>query len=129
MHAGMVAYQGEKMSKSLGNLVLVSELRDKDAAALRLALLAHHYRSDWEWTEFDLPYARERLSRWRIALDRPTHPPAEPLVARMRAELGNDLNAPAALAAVDEWCASNGAANSAQPVRDAIDALLGVTLD
>ena len=65
LHAGMVAYQGEKMSKSLGNLVLVSNLRDHDAAALRLALLAHHYRSDWEWTEFDLPYAEERLTRWR----------------------------------------------------------------
>jgi L-cysteine:1D-myo-inositol 2-amino-2-deoxy-alpha-D-glucopyranoside ligase len=125
----MVAYQGEKMSKSLGNLVLVSEVRDQDPAALRLALLAHHYRSDWEWTASDLPYAQARLTRWRTALNRPTHPPAEPLVARIRAELANDLNAPAALAAVDDWCASNGTANSAQPVRDAIDALLGVHLD
>jgi L-cysteine:1D-myo-inositol 2-amino-2-deoxy-alpha-D-glucopyranoside ligase len=129
LHAGMVAYQGEKMSKSLGNLVLVSDVRDQDPAALRLALLAHHYRSDWEWTASDLPNAQERLTRWRTALNRPTHPPAEPLVARIRAELASDLNAPAALLAVDEWCASTGTANSAQPVRDAIDALLGVNLD
>jgi L-cysteine:1D-myo-inositol 2-amino-2-deoxy-alpha-D-glucopyranoside ligase len=126
LHAGMVAYRGEKMSKSLGNLVLVSKLRDRDPAALRLALLAHHYRSDWEWTESDLPQAEERLTRWRVALDRPTHPPAEPLIARIRAELANDLNAPAALAAVDEWCACHGTASNATNVRDALDALLGV---
>jgi L-cysteine:1D-myo-inositol 2-amino-2-deoxy-alpha-D-glucopyranoside ligase len=128
MHAGMVAYQGEKMSKSLGNLVLVADLRDRDAAALRLAILAHHYRSDWEWTQFDLPYARERLTRWRAALDRPAHPPAEPLIARVRAALASDLNAPAALAAVDEWCESDGAATDTSVIREALDALLGVDL-
>ena len=128
LHAGMVGYQGEKMSKSLGNLVLVSDLRTDDAAALRLALLAHHYRSDWEWSEFDLPYAKERLSRWRMGLARPAHPPAEPLVARIRAELASDLNAPAALAAVDEWCASDGTSTDASVVREALDALLGVEL-
>jgi L-cysteine:1D-myo-inositol 2-amino-2-deoxy-alpha-D-glucopyranoside ligase len=128
LHAGMVAYRGEKMSKSLGNLVLVSSLRDHDAAAIRLALLAHHYRSDWEWTESDLVRAEERLARWRVALDRPAHPPAEPLIARIRAELALDLNAPAALAAVDEWCASAGTATDVTAVRDALDALLGVDL-
>jgi L-cysteine:1D-myo-inositol 2-amino-2-deoxy-alpha-D-glucopyranoside ligase len=128
MHAGMVAFQGEKMSKSLGNLVLVSELRAHDPAAIRLALLAHHYRSDWEWTDRDLPYAEARLTRWRAALNRSTHPPTEPLIARVRAELGNDLNAPAALAAMDAWCASAGTATDASGVRDAIDALLGVAL-
>jgi L-cysteine:1D-myo-inositol 2-amino-2-deoxy-alpha-D-glucopyranoside ligase len=128
MHAGMVAYRGEKMSKSVGNLVLVSELRKGDAMAVRLALLAHHYRSDWEWTEFDLPYAEERLTRWRAALDRPAHPPVEPLIARIRAVLAHDLDAPAALAAIDEWCASGGATNGAVRLREAIDALLGVAL-
>ena len=125
MHAGMVADRGAKMSKSLGNLVFV---RDQDPVLLRLALLAHHYRSDWEWTELDLPYAEQRLSRWRTALARPTHPPAEPLVARIRAALASDLDAPAALAAVDEWCGSLGAASDVSLVRDALDALLGVAL-
>jgi L-cysteine:1D-myo-inositol 2-amino-2-deoxy-alpha-D-glucopyranoside ligase len=128
VHAGMVAYRGEKMSKSLGNLVLVSELRKHDAMAVRLALLAHHYRSDWEWTESDLPYAEERLARWRTALGRPTHPPVEPLIARIRAELSKDLQAPAALAAVDGWCASSGTTDGAAEAREAIDALLGVDL-
>ncbi|WP_278255836.1 class I tRNA ligase family protein [Nocardioides convexus] len=52
-HAGMVAYDGQKMSKSLGNLVFVSALRnsDIDPMAIRLTLLRHHYRTDWEWTD------------------------------------------------------------------------------
>src|SRR5215475_8693644 len=68
-HAGMVAYQGAKMSKSLGNLVFVSRLRESgtDPMAIRLALLAHHYRSDWEWTDAVLADAQRRLSRWRAA--------------------------------------------------------------
>jgi L-cysteine:1D-myo-inositol 2-amino-2-deoxy-alpha-D-glucopyranoside ligase len=128
VHAGMVAYQGEKMSKSLGNLVLVSALRDHEPAAVRLALLAHHYRSDWEWTGYDLPYAEERLVRWRRGLARPSHPPVGPLIERLRAELSNDLNAPAALAAVDEWCASAGASTDAEDLPSALDALLGIDL-
>jgi L-cysteine:1D-myo-inositol 2-amino-2-deoxy-alpha-D-glucopyranoside ligase len=128
MHAGMVAYQGEKMSKSLGNLVFVRDLRERDPAALRLALLAHHYRSDWEWSDADLAYAEERLTRWRRALARRQHPPADPLLARIRVELARDLNAPGALAAVDDWCASPGTATDTLAVRDAVDALLGLDL-
>ena len=71
-HAGLVSYQGEKMSKSLGNLVLVSRLLADgvDPMAIRMALLAHHYRSDWEWTNAVLGDAQARLSRWRTALAR-----------------------------------------------------------
>ncbi len=63
VHAGMVGLDGEKMSKSKGNLVFVSALRraGRDPMAIRLALLAHHYRSDWEWTEDDLTRAEQRL--------------------------------------------------------------------
>src|ERR1700753_1856466 len=71
-HSGMVAYQGAKMSKSLGNLVFVSRLRAAgvDPMAIRLALVAHHYRSDWEWTDAVLAEARGRLDRWRAAVAR-----------------------------------------------------------
>ena len=56
MHAGMVGFDGEKMSKSRGNLVFVSHLRhsDVDPTAIRLALMRHHYREDWEWHDQDL---------------------------------------------------------------------------
>ncbi len=77
VHAGMVGLDGEKMSKSRGNLVLVSALRnsDVDPMAIRLALLRHHYRSDWEWTETELwasarparPLAERRSARGRVA--------------------------------------------------------------
>src|SRR6201995_2972044 len=72
VHAGMVSYHGEKMSKSLGNLVFVSRLLADgvDPVAIRMALLAPHYRSDWEWTDAVLGDAQARLARWRTALAR-----------------------------------------------------------
>src|SRR6478752_176355 len=72
VHAGLVSYQGEKMSKSLGNLVFVSRLLADgvDPMAIRMALLAHHYRSDWEWTDAVLGDAQARLARWRAGLAR-----------------------------------------------------------
>ncbi|MCD6640314.1 MAG: cysteine--1-D-myo-inosityl 2-amino-2-deoxy-alpha-D-glucopyranoside ligase, partial [Nocardioides sp.] len=65
-HAGMVGYDGEKMSKSRGNLVFVSALRnsDVDPMAVRLALLRHHYRTDWEWTDAELWEAVDTLAEW-----------------------------------------------------------------
>ncbi|HLR27301.1 MAG TPA: hypothetical protein VK086_01305, partial [Ruania sp.] len=69
LHTGLVAYQGEKMSKSLGNLVFVSTLLDEgvDARAIRLVLLNHHYRQEWEYTESELRTAQQRLQRWQAA--------------------------------------------------------------
>ena len=132
VHAGMVGYQGEKMSKSKGNLVLVSTLRaaGHDPMAIRLALLAHHYRSDWEWFGGEIDVAEQRLARWRDAVSRTVAPSGEALLAAMRAALSDDLDAPAALAAVDAW-ASDDAAEDPQAGRTAkvaIDALLGIAL-
>ncbi|WP_329188775.1 cysteine--1-D-myo-inosityl 2-amino-2-deoxy-alpha-D-glucopyranoside ligase [Actinacidiphila glaucinigra] len=135
VHAGMVALHGEKMSKSKGNLVFVSQLRRDgvDAAAIRLSLLAHHYREDWEWTDAVLSDAVERLARWRAAVSRPDGPPADALVEEIREALADDLDAPAALAAVDRWAArqeTEGGTETGAPglVSRAVDALLGVAL-
>lgn len=135
-HAGMVGLDGEKMSKSKGNLVLVSKLRaaGEDPAAIRLAILAHHYRSDWSWTEAGFAQAKERLRTWRAALDAAPAGSAAGLVSRLRADLSNDLNAPGAVAAMDEWAAAAlqggqaGSAPDAALAADAINALLGVEL-
>ncbi|MGI5249391.1 cysteine--1-D-myo-inosityl 2-amino-2-deoxy-alpha-D-glucopyranoside ligase [Actinacidiphila glaucinigra] len=135
VHAGMVALHGEKMSKSKGNLVFVSQLRSDgvDAAAIRLSLLAHHYREDWEWTDAVLSDAVARLARWRAAVSRPDGPPADALVEEIREALADDLDAPAALAAVDRWAArqeTEGGTDTGAPglVSRAVDALLGVAL-
>ncbi len=139
VHAGMVGYQGEKMSKSKGNLVFVSALRDggTDPMALRLALLGNHYRTDWEWTDAELGEAEQRLTRWRAACVAPAGPPAAPVLADIRRHLADDLDAPRALAAVDAWAErvrlTGGSAGHDDPaapalVRDAVDALLGVRL-
>ncbi|GAA5067257.1 L-cysteine:1D-myo-inositol 2-amino-2-deoxy-alpha-D-glucopyranoside ligase [Thermocatellispora tengchongensis] len=134
VHAGMVALDGEKMSKSRGNLVFVSRLRqDADPMAIRLVLLAHHYRSDWEYTPGQLAAAGERLARWRAATALPAGPDAGPVVEEIRDRLADDLDAPAALAAVDDWAARALAAPGGDPgapalVRAAADALLGVAL-
>ncbi|GAA1187823.1 L-cysteine:1D-myo-inositol 2-amino-2-deoxy-alpha-D-glucopyranoside ligase [Kitasatospora gansuensis] len=135
VHAGMVALDGQKMSKSRGNLVFVSALRRDgvDPAAIRLALLDHHYRSDWEWTKVDLDRALERLDRWRAAVSRPDGPSADAVLTEVRAALANDLDAPAALAAVDRWAerqAAEGGTDIGAPglVSRTVDALLGVAL-
>ncbi|WP_037914346.1 cysteine--1-D-myo-inosityl 2-amino-2-deoxy-alpha-D-glucopyranoside ligase [Actinacidiphila yeochonensis] len=135
VHAGMVALDGEKMSKSRGNLVFVSKLREQgvDPAAIRLALLAHHYRSDWEWTDGGLAEAVERLGRWRAAVSRPDGPAAEGVLAEVREALAHDLDSPRALAAVDAWAAeqtATGGTDTGAPglLSRLVDALLGVAL-
>ena len=135
VHAAMIGLDGEKMSKSKGNLVFVSRLRAAgvDSAAVRLALLAGHYRSDRAWTDALLEEAQARIERWRAAVALPTGPSAEDMVDRLREHLANDLDTPQALAAVDAWATAalrRDGADTGAPglVRDAVDALLGVAL-
>ncbi len=131
VHPGMVGFEGEKMSKSRGNLVLVSRLlRDGvPPTTLRLALLGHHYRSDWEWTGADLARAGARLSSWRSALPHAGADEAAALVRDVREAMADDLDAPAAVAAVDAWAAgSHGDGTGAEVVRDLLDARLGLLL-
>jgi len=132
VHAGMVGLDGQKMSKSRGNLVFVSRLlaAGVDPAALRLALLDAHYRSDREWTDGVLVTAQQRLAAWRVGLGRAVGPSGSAAVAAMRRALADDLDTPAALAVVDRWCAAPGDDPDAPTlVRDAVDALLGVSTD
>jgi L-cysteine:1D-myo-inositol 2-amino-2-deoxy-alpha-D-glucopyranoside ligase len=133
VHAGMVALDGEKMSKSRGNLVFVSTLlRDGvEPAAIRLAILDHHYREDWEWTAADLNTANQRLARWRAAVAGETARPAEPLLHDVRRNLSNDLATPQALAAIDKWATDPPAdidPAAPQLATELLDALLGIQL-
>ena len=134
-HTGMVGLDGQKMSKSLGNLVLVSKLRaaGEEPQAIRLAILANHYRSDWEWTAELFGAAKSRLARWREAVPVAPRGSAELLLAEIREALADDLDASRALAAVDKWAddalaGAHGEAHDGELVATALDALLGVRL-
>ncbi|MBD8869491.1 cysteine--1-D-myo-inosityl 2-amino-2-deoxy-alpha-D-glucopyranoside ligase [Nocardioides donggukensis] len=134
-HAGMVGYDGEKMSKSRGNLVFVSALRlsEVDPMAIRLALMRHHYRADWEWTDDQLWSAVDDLALWRGVLAGEAGAPAEPVTSAVLAAVADDLDAPAALAAVDAWVAATRDGDVSEPgagaaVRRLLDASLGLAL-
>jgi L-cysteine:1D-myo-inositol 2-amino-2-deoxy-alpha-D-glucopyranoside ligase len=135
VHAGMVGYDGEKMSKSRGNLVFVSALRnsDIDPMAIRLTLLRHHYRSDWEWTDAELWDSVDQLDRWRSALALGAGAPSGPVVEAVLAALAADLDAPAAVAAVAAWADATLGGESSDPtagatVRALVDAALGLAV-
>jgi L-cysteine:1D-myo-inositol 2-amino-2-deoxy-alpha-D-glucopyranoside ligase len=114
MHVGMVRLGGIKMSKSLGNLVFVHELlKEWEAPAIRLAVLAHHYRGSWDWTDDLMPEAAVRLQRWRAS------GPGTAGLAEARAALDSDLDTVGALAAIDAAAAAGGGVSEAA-------ALLGV---
>ncbi len=99
MHQAMVRYDGEKMSKSLGNLVFVSELRKHwDPRAIRLAVVGHRYRYPWDWDDSLMPEAADRLARWQGA----GGGEGDGALDEVRAALDDDLDTPAAVAAIDE---------------------------
>jgi L-cysteine:1D-myo-inositol 2-amino-2-deoxy-alpha-D-glucopyranoside ligase len=135
VHAGMIGLDGEKMSKSKGNLVLVSRLREDgvDPGAVRLGVLAGHYRSDRSWSDELLAQAQTRLARWREACALNAAPAADAVVTRLREHIADDLDTPRALAAVDAWVEEalrqrDGDSRAPGEVSTAVDALLGVAL-
>jgi L-cysteine:1D-myo-inositol 2-amino-2-deoxy-alpha-D-glucopyranoside ligase len=115
-HVGMVGLDGTKMSKSLGNLVFVGDLlKDWEPMAIRLALLEHHYRTDWEWQEAALARAAERLELWRAG------GPGAGGLEDVRRRLDSDLDAPGALEVLDAVAATGAGVSQGA-------ALLGVSL-
>lgn len=140
VYQAMVALDGEKMSKSKGNLVFSSKLRSDgvDPMAIRLVLLTHHYRSPWEWFPSDLAAGTARLARWREAVSLPSGADASKVLPGVREAMAADLDAPAAVAVVDAWAdatlAGSGSAGSAGDaeapaiVRSVCDSLLGIAL-
>ncbi|MHB1008997.1 MAG: cysteine--1-D-myo-inosityl 2-amino-2-deoxy-alpha-D-glucopyranoside ligase [Propionibacteriaceae bacterium] len=135
VHVAMVGLDGEKMSKSKGNLVLVSQLREQgvDPMAIRLVLLSHHHLTEWSWTSEDLEANVARLAAWRAAVSGGTSVDAEETVRAVRAAVADDLHADRALEALDAWAADSPQANTDAPgardtVRALVDGLLGVAL-
>jgi L-cysteine:1D-myo-inositol 2-amino-2-deoxy-alpha-D-glucopyranoside ligase len=122
MHVAMVFMDGHKMSKSRGNLVFVDALRRQwDPRVIRLGIVAHHYRTEWEWNEGIMPAAADRLARWQAASVKGSGSDGGVLNA-VRDCLDDDLATPAALDVID-------AAASAGRDVTAAAALLGVRLN
>ncbi len=131
VHAGMIGLDGEKMSKSKGNLVLVSNLlkQGRDAMAIRLALLGHHYRSDHMWVERDLTTAETLLEDLRVALSRTEVAPTDSTIEIIADSLANDLDTPSAIKALKDWLAdTNSGLTGGSPgeLSRAVDTLLGI---
>ena len=129
-HAALVAFEGHKMSKSRGNLVFVSKLLDggADPSAVRLALLAHHYRTAWEWNDEDLAVATRRLQQWKDGLAQRSDDPvsATATLQQLRSAMANDLDTPVMLATLDAAFAQG--VDDPSLLADAVDSLLGVQL-
>ena len=114
MHQAMVQMDGEKMSKSLGNLVFVSDLAKQwDPRTIRLGVVSHHYRDSWEWNDRIMPEADERVRAWVAAGS------GSGGLDDVRAALDHDLDTPGAVAMID------AAARSGLGVSEAA-ALLGL---
>ncbi len=131
LHVGLVGLDGTKMSKSLGNLVFVGNLLEQwEPVAIRTALLDHHYRFDWEWTDADMPAAAARITAWREATSRAASggpqgtsedKVLDPALEAVRDALDDDLDTPRALAALDELARTGHAVDRGAR-------LLGITL-
>lgn len=133
VHTGMIGLDGEKMSKSKGNLVFVSELINKgiDPMAIRWALLSGHYQSDRQWSSELLNFASLNVEKVRTALSRTEVAASNDLIQSIILDLANNLDTPSSLDRLLSWADKSkkeGNVNQSGEVSRAIDALLGLTL-
>ena len=110
MHVAMVSMDGHKMSKSRGNLVFVDKLRTQhDPMAIRLGLIEHHYRTEWEWDDGLMLRNEQRLASWKKSAVISSSQGDEGLLADVRSALDDDLDTPRAVGLIDQ-AAHNGIA-------------------
>ena len=133
VHAAMIGLDGEKMSKSKGNLVFVSKLiqAGTDPMVIRFALMSQHYRLDRMWTDELLVQATQRVNQIRKALASGVVAPTESVIEQIVTALSDDLDTPSALAALDQWASQTldaGTGGDAQELSTVLDALLGLAL-
>ena len=119
MHTALISKDGEKMSKSLGNLVFIDALRKEwDPRAIRLGIISHHYRTEWEWSDDLMPTSMERFRRWAASVEAAEN---ESVLAAVRQALDDDLNTPLACDLIDAAVANGESAAASS-------ALLGIEL-
>lgn len=133
VYAGMIGLDGEKMSKSLGNLVFLSRLIQSghDPIAIRLALISDHYSNDRMWSNEKLHNGTLLLDRLRIALSKPDVAPTQNAIVRIINALADNLDTPSAIKILENWCEETEkglTGGSAGELARAIDLLLGVSI-
>ena len=133
VHAGMIGLDGEKMSKSKGNLVFVSQLLKDgvDPMAIRIALMSHHYREDHMWVSAELTEAKSFLDALQVALSRMEVAPTDVVIEEIISALSHDIDTPRALKALKSWIVdTNQGAVGGKPgeLSRAMDALLGIAI-
>jgi len=133
VHAAMIGLDGEKMSKSKGNLVFVSKLikSGTDPMVIRFALMSQHYRLDRMWTDELLADATARVAKIRQAINSSNSAPTTPLIEKIVLALSNDLDTPTVLAQLDMWALETlqgASGGDSKELSSALDALLGLAL-
>ena len=133
VHAGMIGLDGEKMSKSKGNLVFVSKLvaAGRDPMAIRWALMKDHYRQDRMWTDELLVAAESELIALRSCLAQNDVAPTSDLIEKIVDALSDDLNTKGVISVLNTWVErtqSGDTGGDAQSLVGALDALLGIKL-
>ena len=133
VHAGMIGLDGEKMSKSKGNLVFVSKLvaAGRDPMAIRWALMKDHYRTDRMWSDELLVAAEKEISNLRDILATPEVAPTSDLIQVIANALANDLDTQTVIEAINDWVAmsvSGVTGGDSKSLAKALDSLLGIKL-
>jgi len=131
VHAGMIGLDGEKMSKSKGNLVLVSTLVSQgiNPMVIRYALMGHHYREDQMWSEELLTSAADSFERLKLACTLEEVPETSTVVEGIITALANDLDTPTVIKLLDEWAGESsrgGTGGNAADLKTSLDSLLGL---
>jgi L-cysteine:1D-myo-inositol 2-amino-2-deoxy-alpha-D-glucopyranoside ligase len=133
VHAGMIGLDGEKMSKSKGNLVFVSKLIEAghDPLTIRWALMKDHYRTDRMWSDELFKEAEIEIMTLRDCLSRAQVAPTQELITTMIAYLADDLNTESVIAALNTWMDQTKAGDTggdAMSLAKTLDALLGINV-
>lgn len=130
VHAALIGLDGEKMSKSKGNLVFVSKLIESgvNPMAIRWALLKRPYRSEYMWMRTETDQAQAELDLLEAKMRSDDVPSTGDLIEFIYSSLANDLNSAVAIDAINKWAVSHGSGGDVDALRDVIDALLGIAL-
>jgi L-cysteine:1D-myo-inositol 2-amino-2-deoxy-alpha-D-glucopyranoside ligase len=133
VHAGMIGLDGEKMSKSKGNLVFVSRLiaDGVDPMVIRWALMSDHYRSDRMWSDDVLQEAQKAIDQLTAAFAQQDCAPTEELINSMVLALSDDLDTPLIVSQLKSWSSltlSGAQGGNSDQLRVALDALLGLKI-